>query len=96
MPRRAYSLDDLAVIFLTRKSRRNAEELASLLERSPTGIDWIWRSFTCGGGIGPRPSRRLTEQVEAVIARFGGAAFQSCQSVAEALAFVYPPEQGAA
>jgi hypothetical protein len=96
MPRRAYSLDDLAVIFLTRKSRRNADELASLLERSPTGIDWIWRTFICGGSIGPRPSRRLTEQVDAVIARFGGAAFQSCATAAEALDRVYPTEQGAA
>lgn len=84
------------VITLPRKSRRDAEELARLLDRTPTGIDRFGRTFICGGSIGPRPGRRLPEQVDAVIARFGRAAFQSCATAAEALDRVDPPEQGAA
>jgi hypothetical protein len=96
MQRLPYTLDDLAVIFLTRKSKANASDLADLFDRKPSSIDWMWRTFEEGGSIGPRPSRRLTEQVQLVAARLGWDAFMSCATVAEALDRVHPSAQGAA
>ncbi len=96
MKRRAYDLEDLALIFLTRRDGANAVELAERLGRTPSAIDWIWRTCEEFGGIGPRPSQRLTAQVEAVAARFGWAARMSCPTVAAALDRVRPSKQGAA
>ena len=57
---------EVELIFRVVKSKANAAAIGLLLGRTPSAIEWVWRTLDEGGEIGTRASERLFRQCERV------------------------------
>jgi hypothetical protein len=79
--REPYEQWEIDLIYRVRTNPKNKADLAFLLGRTDSAIAWIWRTCDEGHSLGPRYSRRLTDQVQDAIARLGPAARGELETV---------------
>jgi hypothetical protein len=70
---RPLTREEISLIYRCENNEENNEALAVLYEKTASAIDWVHR-YIEDGGIGPRPSMRLTEIIDSIRLELGSGA----------------------